>query len=82
MDRSMEYFADQAWTNIHHLLFPFQPEKFEGSFFNDTLTSILTLELFLDAVIIVIVSVVATFIGWFLIAYLIKRKANRESCLS
>ena len=47
-------FAYAAWRNIHHLFFPFQPEKVAGSFFNDALTCILTLELFLTAVFIVL----------------------------
>ena len=53
-------FADVAWRNIHYILFPFQPEKVAGSFFNDTLTSILTLELFLTAVCVVLGVLAAT----------------------
>lgn len=47
-------FPDAAWRNIHYLLFPFQPEKVAGSFFNDTLTQILTLDLFMTAVLTVL----------------------------
>ncbi len=47
-------FADAAWRNIHYILFPFQPERVAGSFFNDTLTSILTLDLFMTAVLCVL----------------------------
>ena len=47
-------FGDVAWRYIHYVLFPFQPEKVAGSFFNDTLTSILTLDLFLTAVAVVL----------------------------
>ncbi len=58
-------FADQMWTNIHHLFFPFQAEEFAGSFFNDTLTSILTLDFFLNAVFTVLIVVGITLVLWF-----------------
>ena len=38
------------WRNIHHLFFPFHPEKAGASFFNDALTYILRLDLFMGAV--------------------------------
>ena len=65
--------ATTFWQNAHHLFFPFQPEKVEGSFFNDTLTSILTLELFLDAVAIVLATVAVTLLAWFCLALHLRR---------
>ena len=40
-------FSNQLWRNLHLVFFAFQPEKIEGSFFSDTLTQILTLDLFM-----------------------------------
>ncbi len=73
-----DWFSYNLWTNIHHLLFPFQPEKFENSFFNDTLTEILCLELFLDAVLIV-VSITATVLAaWFIGAMILRKRTKPE----
>ena len=58
-------FFDQAWTNMHHLFFPFQADEFAGSFFNDTLTSILSLEFFLGAVSTVLTVTGITLVLWF-----------------
>ena len=69
-------FLDTMWTNAHHLLFPFQPEKFEGSFFNDTLTEILTLELFVTAVAVVMITLILSLAAWFVGVFLIKRSGT------
>ena len=74
-----EYFLDLLWRNVHHLLFPFQPEKFENSFFNDTLTQILTLELFLDALVIVFITLFSALAAWLTTAIVIKRLARKGS---
>ncbi len=66
-------FADQMWTNIHHLFFPFQAEEFAGSFFNDTLTCILTLDFFLNAVFTVLIVVGITLAVWFTAAVICKK---------
>ncbi len=68
--------ATTFWENAHHLFFPFQPEKVEGSFFNDTLTSILTLELFLDAVAIVLLTVGVTLAAWIGLAFGLRRAGD------
>ncbi len=70
------FYLDALWANVHHLLFPFQPEKYEGSFFNDTLTQILTLELFLDAMLIVFSVLAAALVAWLIGAVLLKRSAK------
>ncbi len=73
-----EDFIFDLWGNIHYLLFPFQPEKYANSFFNDTLTEILTVELFITAVIIVL-SVALTFLAaWFVGAVLLGKRAKRQ----
>ncbi len=51
--KDMEFFQ-QLWSSLHLIFFFFDPSKIEGSFFNDALTSILTLEFFLGAVKIVV----------------------------
>lgn len=74
----MEYFTTVLWRNVHYLFFPFQPEKLEGSFFNDTLTSILTLELFMTAVIIVLAIWIVSLTVWLVIAARIRKRIIRR----
>ena len=74
---TIESFSSKLWENMHHLLFPFQPEKFKNSFFNDTLTHILTLELFLDAVSIVLAVTVGVLAAWFGGIIFIKKKTKQ-----
>ncbi len=70
-------FLFDLWGNIHYLLFPFQPEKIANSFFNDTLTEILNLDLFITAVVIV-VSVVSVLLAlWFMGAVLLRRASRK-----
>lgn len=72
-------FPSELWLNIHYLLFPFQPEKVENSSFNDTLTFILTLELFLDAVAIVIAVALSALSAWLGGILLIKKKTEKNT---
>lgn len=58
-------FFSAFWQYAHYLFFPFNPEKVQGSFFNDTLTMILTLDLFMDAVVIVLSTLTAALAAWF-----------------
>ena len=64
------------WLNAHYLFFPFRPEKVAGSFFNDTLTYILTLELFLDAVAIVLATAAVTLAAWIGLALGLRRAGD------
>ncbi len=77
--KNIAYFPDQMWSNMHHILFPFQPEKYENSFFNDTLTQILTLELFLDAIVIVFSVALALVLLWIGTAIMIKKRAGLKN---
>lgn len=77
--RYPDAFTDILWENVHHILFPFQPEKFENSFFNDTLTQILTLELFLDAMIIVFTTLLTAFCAWLAAAFAIRKSERNAS---
>ena len=67
-------FFSTFWEYAHYLFFPFDPEKVQGSFFNDTLTMILTLDLFMDAVAIVLSSLTASLGAWFAGAIILYRK--------
>lgn len=51
---NLDNFTSIAWEYFHFFFFPFQPDKIQGSFFNDILTEILTLDLFVFAVGVVI----------------------------
>ena len=72
-------FFSVFWEYAHYLFFPFNPEKVQGSFFNDTLTMILTLELFMDAVITVLSTLSLSLAAWFAGAIIIYRKYGRGS---
>jgi len=75
---SVNEFYYQLWCNIHYLLFPFQPDKIASSSFNDVLTQILSLELFLDAIIIILSIVAILFTAWFVFAFITKKRAFRS----
>lgn len=63
------------WRNFHYIIFP-SPEKFAGSFFNDTLTVILTLDLFMAAVVQVLFTILIAVMVWIIVAGLLDRKAR------
>ncbi len=70
---SGETFAGQMWGNFHHILFPFQADKFSGSFFNDALTWILSLDFFLAAVYTVLIVMGIVVAVWFACTVFLKR---------
>ncbi len=70
---SGETFAGQMWSNFHHILFPFQADKFSGSFFNDALTWILSLDFFLAAVYTVLIIMGIVLAVWFACTVFLKR---------
>ena len=72
-------FIRALWQNLHHLFFPFQPEKVQGSFFNDALTYILRVDLFMGAV-YTILGILAAVLSLFLsFAALLRRSAKRDT---
>ncbi len=79
LSNNPDYFPDAIWTNMHYLLFPFRPDKFENSFFNDTLTQILTLELFLDAVVTVLAVLGAALAAWLALAFWIRSLSAKKN---
>ena len=73
----LETYFYTMWGDVHYLLFPFQPDKIEGSFFNDILTEILTVELFVLAFAIVIGVVLFLNLSWLAITIVIRKYGER-----
>ena len=69
-------FLYELWGNMHYLLFPFQPEKVKNSVISDTLTQILTLELFMTAVAIVAAVIVSVLAAWLIVACILHKRAK------
>lgn len=69
---SLDHFISVAWGNFHFFFFPFQPDKIEGSFFNDILTEILTIDLFVVAVVICLVVLVIVQLIWLAFCLIVK----------
>lgn len=69
-------FTSQLWNHCHYLFFPFSGDKFSGSFFNDTLTYILSLDFFMSAVTTVLIITGVVLVIWFTCAVLLKRLCN------
>ncbi len=67
-------YFDTLWSDMHHIFFPLASDKFQGSFFNDTLTYILTLDFFMNTVFTVIVNIIALTAAWLFSAKLISRR--------
>lgn len=67
-------YFDTLWSSMHHIFFPFEPDKFSGSFFNDTLTQILSLEFFMNTVVTIVINLVALTAAWLFSAKLISKR--------
>ena len=67
------------WKNIHYLLFPFQPQKVKNSVISDTLTQILTVELFMTAVAIVVIVIASALIAWLITAFILGKRAKNTN---
>mgnify|MGYP003303515350 CR=1 FL=1 len=74
-----EWFLDTLWRDVHHILFMFQPEKVEGSFFNDILTEVLTLELFIKALVIVVIVLISMLTMWLVTTILARKYGDQIS---
>ncbi len=73
---SSKTFTYCLWKNIHYLLFPFQPRKVKNSVISDTLTQILTIELFMTAVAIVVIVIASALIAWLITAFILGKRAK------
>lgn len=67
-------YFDTLWSDMHHIFFPLASDKFQGSFFNDTLTYILTLDFFMNTVFTVIINLIALTAAWLFSAKLISKR--------
>ena len=67
-------YFDTLWLDMHHIFFPMSPEKFQGSSFNDTLTYILTLDFFMNTVIIIIINIIVLTAAWLFSAKIISKR--------
>lgn len=70
-------FAASLWQVLHHLFFPFSPDKVAGSFFNDALTMLLTLDFFMGAVYLVLGTLLLLLLAWLGFAVYLVRAARR-----
>ena len=68
-------FTLNLWKNLHFLIFPFQPEKISGSVLRDSLTVILTTELFISATVTVLSVLIFTVITWLISAYFLEKRS-------
>lgn len=75
----LEFFPTQLWQNMHHIFFVFTPEDVSGSFFNDALTMILTLDFFMTTVFIILAIMALVVIAWLITSYILKRKLAPKS---
>ena len=73
---SMEYYLDMIWRNFHFIIFP-NPEQATGSFFNDTLTMILSLDLFMAAVVEVLVIIGISVVAWAILAKILDWRVKK-----
>ncbi len=80
-DINIDNYCYILWGNCHYLFFPLQQDKVDGSSFNDALTEILTLELFMDAVILCVVILIIGIILWLILTYLGKKLINNKKIL-
>ena len=64
----MTRFVQELWIYMHYIFFPLNPDAYLGSFFNDALTYILTIDFFMYAVVLVGISLISTTTIWLLIA--------------
>ena len=80
MGLGMEYYLSMIWRNFHFIIFP-DPEQAMGSFFNDTLTMILSLDLFMAAVVRVLLIIAASVVAWGVSSFLLDRRVKRmQNC--
>ena len=76
MGVELQYYLTMIWRNFHYIIFP-DPEQAMGSFFNDTLTMILTLDLFMAAVVQVLVTIACAVASWLVLAWGLDRRVKR-----
>lgn len=76
MEVDLQYYLSMIWRNFHFIIFP-NPEQALGSFFNDTLTMILTLDLFMAAVVQVLVTIACAVAVWIALAWVLDKRVKK-----
>ena len=71
-------FLLNLWGNLHYVLFAFSSDAYQGSFLNDALVYILTLEFFLGAVALVLSAIGIALLLWIAVFFLLAKKGNRS----
>lgn len=69
---STSSYLRSLWLYMHHLFFPFDSAKFGGSFFDDALTDILTVEFFMNTVGTIAINLLAITTAWLISAKIIR----------
>lgn len=77
-DFSFDTFFSTLWEYMHYLFFPFSPDKFTGSFFNDTLTMILNIDFFMNTVKIVVSILCSSIFIWLVTTFMIQKKFSKK----
>ena len=67
-------FLLNLWGNLHYILFAFSSDAYEGSFLNDALVYILTLEFFLGTVATVLMAIGIALLLWIAVFFLISKR--------
>lgn len=74
----LDWYPSQLWRNMHYIFFIFAPENISGSFFNDALTMILTLDFFMTTVFIILAIMVSVVLVWLITSYLLQRRVPKK----
>lgn len=78
IENIIAWYPSQLWQNMHYIFFLFAPENISGSFFNDALTMILTLDFFMTTVFIILAVMAIIVLAWLLTAYLLQRRTTKQ----
>lgn len=73
---SLNSYLSELWICMHYVFFPFDPDKFYGSIFNDALTYILTLDFFMNVVVNVLINLLVVITAWLTAAKFISKKTK------
>ena len=75
---SSDIFFSTLWEYMHYIFFPFSPDKFSGSFFNDTLTMLLNIDFFMNTVKNVILAFISSTALWLTTTFLIQKLISKK----
>ena len=75
---SADLFFSTLWEYMHYIFFPFSPDKFTGSFFNDTLTMLLNIDFFMNTVKTVVLFISSFIILWLITTFLLQKLISKK----